>query len=631
MNLSERISLFQFLFIDREIEDFVNIASKWSIKESQKNMKIGIGERRILSKLNSFSHTFKFDATRMADFSSDLGEKLFREYPDFKNSLHDAVFRMLTGIYKTRTGRNRVPLEPNQIQISIEPRNLPFELEGFRAKDSSLILGSHRRIIGRLINIEPTQNIIQLYRFVCINKKCNFSFYVRGSERCIDSFTICKKCGSSTEEDEKGRITTPSTKISVFSGHSFFSLPFEIIIKKKMVHNLQIGQFIGSILSSTNSHSRMLFTPAFITANSSNFKSKLCRNDVKGFEGLFELLKICFPCRHPPLLKVACASIATFVSHGTILLVTENLASLKFYEDFLKTSIFGNVASSYVNFYSSYVCKSFSTKLYSLTTADVVIISHLKLQNPSQCEKLFRSISQKGGHGGSRRNAAVIVLVIAENYDLFNLFPKQNSSFCSSVYEIFDLVMRAPSPTKQIIVDHLTGKNAYSRTSSAASLISNLRNNHFVSQNLPSNPSNISGNNIVNNDVNNYLYVETIVVREEAMKLIENYSEIVEEGVINCSRIVKLLVEEIAKALAYIRGRNNVDVDDAVLAIYFCEEKQACFGNCSNEYNSDLHIDQFVIDHAFFSPGISHIPTNDEGALFKCWKLLLEKSITDHI
>jgi DNA replicative helicase MCM subunit Mcm2 (Cdc46/Mcm family) len=206
MSLDDRVALFQFFFINKEIEPFIDAVTHWSheIKQSIPSFEY--------LKNCLFCHHFNIDYEQLQNHSEALGDLFLHNFPAFQDMLLKILFRLVKRIAAQRIATPSIWLDINQLRIKTRPIQLPLET-ALTQKNGIWQIGNHFLIAGRITQIGPIQPIIIRYLYRCNHGECNHWAYRKPKDRF--GAIHCRRCGEITQEDETGRISINSRRISL--------------------------------------------------------------------------------------------------------------------------------------------------------------------------------------------------------------------------------------------------------------------------------------------------------------------------------------------------------------------------------------------------------------------------------
>ena len=400
-----QISLFQFLFVEHNIEGLLESINQW-IKKMQ------------MEKSNKlFSHVLDFNIETMKTFSEDLSETFQNDFPQFKCVLNQIIYNIIIGIIKRKANQKNFHLDKCMVRISLAPYNIPFIREGFHSSDGSIIIGNYFYIKGNIVSIEQPKRIIIRYLYKC---KCGNSFYLNGRTGCRNNDVFCKKCNEKAYEFEKGRIIEEHQKIIINPETGFFYPYIDFYIKNHF-DCIFIGKSV-EIVSKTVSNSVKVIVEDNVKIKP-YYNNKLVQHDCLGesFKILISKLNQWFPYRYYPLKRIAFAAMINSIICGNLLYIVQSIDDMKIILNFLQNSVFDKNEISI----SVKEVPLFSRKEY-LPHSRITIITHFELNTGNKLSKIARIISQY-----KLTSPPIICIAVSNDIDIASVQKQYNECFSS--------------------------------------------------------------------------------------------------------------------------------------------------------------------------------------------------------
>lgn len=570
--MQARVGLFQYLFYENEMENFVEKIITCSKKLSN-DMNISSFLKNYL-----FSYTFNINYLTLDRHSESLSKMFIWNYPLFKTELYNIAYQIIKNILIEKTEIKNLEIDLNQLQIKTSSSNLPFYM-GLKNKNGIINLGYHSFLKGKVVDISKVNSVIIRYLFCCSNHECKNIFYLKSSEKYGTIY--CEKCGQEAKEDITGRIAINERIIKLFLNSGFGFKFIDLSLKGKLSKiNINVGDNIETIgmVKYLNLKEFQVDVDSIIISSMSQF-GRIISNPIKGnFESVFYFLQANFQNIYHPFVKLVFATIIAVIIHKSILFIVKSSREMN-----VLILLIEKVIENFASRYSiTSVMKSLKEIIPIFLTRKngAILIPHMELLSKQKTDKLNRIISQKIINGNDIISS-VVGFYVTEEINPNDLSP----------YNSFDFIIRVEDIPKNVICDFDFDK-----------LFKDIKNEPIINQIKRSEVflSNIQMTNSSENIINNY--IEYLQNRNELFFSID-------------------YIVEITFGIAAFRNDNEICDDDVLLSIYYIEEKYAAL------MRNERFFSQYPIDNYFFSSSISNMPITSDIILFEYWKKKLLQEI----
>lgn len=496
------------------------------------------------------------------------------------------------------------------------------------------------------------------------------------------SSVYCDKCNELASEDETGRITASFQKFYIapvfytsnavminsksnlfFSdsiiNYKYFSFFPQIELKVKDFNRnnnyncselLMVGKVIDIIGTSIKHHARIICEPNYtfplqdscqMADSKSYFNQFLAR-----IEQYFPGAKY-----YKSFVRIATAALCAVSSSTQLLFVVKTMEDMKILVHFLVESVLEpgdcdvflpnekSLLKSNLKNLSKQQLKSDQRDInYSsqpqppgLLSRKSVIIYHLESITSRNRDKLKRIIMQKSVSGCNFVSMTLIGILVSKEIDcneisLFDSFPMivRIDSFPRKLF--INLYFDSIAPANSINLfnqndDEYKKYDLFTRSQNEENFVLQIR------QNFPKVAISEEGQTLID-DFIGYIDRNSNLNENQIEQAINSFGS-------NDSSMIKFanlglnispeIIAMCARAIATIRGDSIASENDVVMSIYFFEERLTALTGAE-----DNELDQFPPgSESFFCPGISAIPTKDEGVLFGCYCSILNRIISD--
>lgn len=563
----ESVHLFQFLFIEDEMRNFVEYVIKWAEAVAKS------GTSLLFLKNCLFKYTFRFDYQKLLYFSESLSTSFYNDLATFKTNLLHIIYRLVKRISAEILDNKCFYIDMQQIKIAIEPTSLPFDL-GFLNKDGIIDYGDHSLVSGVVVDISDKKSIIIRYLYCCHNLECKHKFYIKS--RSNYGRIHCRRCGELAEEDETGRILINTKIIQLYPKGTFGFHPLNVIFKSNLYNSdVSIGQnvdIVGTLKYKTGLGT--IFNASLVMSSNTYCFQKM-QIVFPEFDSFYRFIQN-YGKIPSSLYRILVEVFIVTILQRSLLIIARSQEDIS-YLIYILSSVFSDKCRV---FYPTKAALSSKHVLPSFLSSEhgIVIIPYINVIKAAKKDKFMKTLSQRfvGGHP---LNSAIICISNSPTLDYDRTY--ENS---------FDLAIRMDAIPQEAIEDFSFG--SYPKFH-----VGDLENRIMKSQ---------------------YSF-SAIEVSEEAQNIMKDYLAHCENE--NLSMFSPDIIIQMSLALAAFRNDTVVSELDIVMAIYYFEEK------VSTIQGNDTYLNQLPQESAFFNPAISLMPSSDECTLYTCWKSMLLANI----